>query len=551
MSDAKFSALPSTTAQPTDVMVGLRGYSGPNTGTPMVFTPTAAASPYTPPGTGAVATTVAAKLAQVVSVFDFMTAAQQNNVILNIGSIDCAAAVQAAVVAAAGQLLLVPGGKYLINSQINVLQALQIMGVRGHSTFVLGTQNQNGFVIGDGTLPTRTAVYGTYIEGLVFNPSQTVAAFTSGSCIYRNYTAYTFVRDVTFYGSNGTANILWEGIRNFQTLEWEDYKCRFSFMLGYSINCFGSNTTTLQTNDGRIDTCEFTSSRNVAVFIGAYSNGITLNSPIAYADQFNVIQIDGVGAAKPYNIFILQPDIELDNAGISAIYCTDAVGLKQIVGGWIGLGTLAVSANAVNVTASSGGLEMIGVNCTQASVILSGPACKVTGGEVSGDNSTTPTGITINAGATDTEIVGVRVRQWITSGITFVGSPQRCLVDGVIFRNNGVDFTGQNFSGAGLQPQISGCRTDAGNTITPAASIVLHPALPFYQLSGAATTITTLSVFAQGQRVTFEALDAAGDTFGGGGNIQLKTAPTTIPQFKTMSFVCDGNANWFEDGRNF
>ena len=191
------------------------------------------------------------------------------------------------------------------------------------------------------------------------------------------------------------------------------------------------------------------------------------------------------------------------------------------------------------------------MNCTQTSISLSGPACKITGGEVSGDNSTTPTGITVNSTATDTEIVGVRVRQWITSGITFVGQPARCSVDGVIFKNNGVDFTGHNWSGAGLQVQISGCRTDAGNTILPAASITLHPALPFYQLSGAATTITTMSVFGQGQRATFEAIDAAGDTFGGGGNIQLKTAPTTVPQYKTMSFVCDGNANWFEDGRNF
>jgi hypothetical protein len=50
--------------------------------------------------------------------------------------------------------------------------------------------------------------------------------------------------------------------------------------------------------------------------------------------------------------------------------------------------------------------------------------------------------------------------------------------------------------------------------------------------------------------VTLQAGDAAGDTLGSGGNILLKTAPTTIPQFKTLSFVCDG-VNWFEDGRNF
>lgn len=467
------------------------------------------------------------------------------------GVTDDTTAIQTCVSANPGAWIIFPGLPFRISSQINILSACRITGVLGHTTIILSTQNQNGFVVGDGTVGTRANCFNTLIEGITFTPSATVAAFTSGICIYWNYVAFVFVRDCTFYGSNGTSNILFEGIRAFQTLEWEVTKCRSTLLNGIGANLFGSNATTLQTNDGRLDGCEFTSILNDAVYIGPYTNGITINSLIAYADTHNVIHIDGTGAAKPYNIFILQPDIELDNAGIIAINCTDGAGLKQVVGGWIGMGSLAISAAAANVTSTSGGLDMIGVNCTQTNIVLSGPACKITGGEVSGDNSTTPTGITVNAGATDTEIVGVRVRQWITSGIAFVGSPIRCMVDGVIFRQNGVDFTGHNFSANGLQVQISGCRTDASNVILPAASIVLHPALPFYQLSGASTTITNMSVFGPGQRVTFEALDAAGDTFGSGGNIQLKTPPTTVTQFKTISFVCDGSATWFEDGRNF
>lgn len=486
----------------------------------------------------------------VANVFRYLTAAQQANVSLNIGSIDCAAAIQGAVNANPNAELYFPPGKYLILSQINILKAIRIRGTPGQSTFILGTQNQNGFVVGDGTLATRAACFNTYIEGIAFNPSASVAAFTSGICIFFNYTAFVFLRDITFFGSNGTSSILFEGVRAYQTVEWEVYKCRFTLMLGIGMNCFGTSATTFQTNDGRIDVCEFTSVVNDAIYIGAFANGITINQPICYADTHNVIHIDTTGAGKPYNIFILQPDIELDNAGIIAINCTDGVGLKQVVGGWIGMGSLAIAATACSVASTSGGLFWENVNCTQTNLVLSGPSCTIVGGEVSGDNATTPTGITVNVGATDTQIVGVRVRQWITSGITFVSQPQRCMVDGVIFKANGVDFTGQNYTNTGLQPQISGCRTDAIVTILPAATIVLHPALPFYQLSGATTTVTTMSAFSQGQRVTFQALDAAGDTFSSGGNVLLKTAPTTIPQFKSMSFVCDG-ANWFEDGRNF
>ncbi len=72
------------------------------------------ASTYTPPGTGAIATTVAAKLQQTLSVFDYMTSAQQSNVALNIGSLDVSAAITVADTAAtaAGKNLFFPPGVY-------------------------------------------------------------------------------------------------------------------------------------------------------------------------------------------------------------------------------------------------------------------------------------------------------------------------------------------------------------------------------------------------------------------------------------------------------
>jgi parallel beta-helix repeat protein len=73
-----------------------------------------AASTYTPPGTGAVPTTVAQKLQQSLSVFDYMTSAQQNNVALNIGSLDVSAAITVADAAAtaSGKNLFFPPGVY-------------------------------------------------------------------------------------------------------------------------------------------------------------------------------------------------------------------------------------------------------------------------------------------------------------------------------------------------------------------------------------------------------------------------------------------------------
>jgi len=76
-----------------------------------------ASDTYTP--LGGVATTVAAKLALTISVFDYMTAAQQANVALYIGSIDVTAAVQAAinaVAAAGGGFCDCPAGSYKIGT---------------------------------------------------------------------------------------------------------------------------------------------------------------------------------------------------------------------------------------------------------------------------------------------------------------------------------------------------------------------------------------------------------------------------------------------------
>jgi hypothetical protein len=43
---------------------------------------------------------------------------------------------------------------------------------------------------------------------------------------------------------------------------------------------------------------------------------------------------------------------------------------------------------------------------------------------------------------------------------------------------------------------------------------------------------------------------SGGSTFAQGGNIQLPASTLVVPQFDTVSFVCDGTS-WFFDGKSF
>jgi hypothetical protein len=99
---------------------------------------------YLPPGVGGVATSITGKLAQTVSVFDFMTSAQQNDVALNIGSIDVTAAIQAAinVVQVNGGVVYLPQGQYKISATLAVADVgtgVYIQGAGVGTTTILPT----------------------------------------------------------------------------------------------------------------------------------------------------------------------------------------------------------------------------------------------------------------------------------------------------------------------------------------------------------------------------------------------------------------------------
>jgi hypothetical protein len=86
---------------------------------------------YLPAGTGAVATTVQAKLRESVSVFDFMTSAQVADVKAGTALIDVATAIGSAITAASsvGCTLLFPAGVYKITSTITWANNVKYKGV--------------------------------------------------------------------------------------------------------------------------------------------------------------------------------------------------------------------------------------------------------------------------------------------------------------------------------------------------------------------------------------------------------------------------------------
>ena len=101
---------------------------------------------FTQAGTGAVATTVQQKAQQIVSAFDFMSAAQIADVLGDTEAIAVQTALQAAITAIAasgGGALFLPAGTYRITSPLLVPYGVSIFGDGGTAT-ILSCLNCNG-----------------------------------------------------------------------------------------------------------------------------------------------------------------------------------------------------------------------------------------------------------------------------------------------------------------------------------------------------------------------------------------------------------------------
>lgn len=130
MSDSKISALP-----PAALLTGTELVPVVQSGISVRSTVSAignnALGIYTAPGVGAVAQTVSAKLAQTVSVFDFMSVAQIADAQARTHGIDLTTVIQAAITAAetGGFSLLFPNGDYTVSSPLSITAPIQILGI--------------------------------------------------------------------------------------------------------------------------------------------------------------------------------------------------------------------------------------------------------------------------------------------------------------------------------------------------------------------------------------------------------------------------------------
>jgi hypothetical protein len=209
-------------------------------------------STYTPPGTGAVATTVQQKLQQTVSVFDFMTAAQQTNVALNVGTIDVGAAIMAAITYLAtnfgGGTINYPAGIYLVGTGTMVsYNATLGTGIyhQGENSGLTVIRNGNAsspaFNIGDGI----TIFFGGGIEKLRFTGKVGVLGLNGQTAFSISKVGQFSIRDV-FVDNTGAA--LFRGVFFTNCSQFQIYNMRVQ-------QCLGDGSTFLGTIDAYVTDC--------------------------------------------------------------------------------------------------------------------------------------------------------------------------------------------------------------------------------------------------------------------------------------------------------
>lgn len=126
---------------------------------------------FTQAGSGAVARSVDAKLKDVVSVFDFMTAAEITDVTTRARSVNVRAAISAAITAAAGKTLFFPKGDYRIETAGGTLNLANIrLQGEGPNEFgdAFDSTSSSLLCIYDTTNAAFTVGRGVSIDGLSF-----------------------------------------------------------------------------------------------------------------------------------------------------------------------------------------------------------------------------------------------------------------------------------------------------------------------------------------------------------------------------------------------
>lgn len=460
------------------------------------------------------------------------------------GTTDDTTALQAAISASTGKVLVIPPGSYKITSPLQVSTRMTIV-FTGGATLLLATQNMDGIRIGDGTDPTRNAMFGTRIVAPSFSPFSGVAAFTSGSCIYRNYVGTCDIEHLNVYGAIGGVKKFWNGVYDYRVTGSDCSNALVQQVANYGLYLKGDGTT-----PGRTVDCNYDFARLIDVGTGIYIDqgvaGVGFFRPEVYSIAAGGwgVHINCTAGPNGQNFFFDTVDIEAQASAAGAIYLEN--GNKAIFnGGWVG------ASMGMGLRIGTG-FDSCDISCNFAlsKVLIEGPNNQISGGEIVGDSSTGgANGLTIKGNYTSVH-AGVQIRQWLGSGIDWGGAtPLGVMIGAVGFRSNGTDIASMASFALTTAPVITQGNSDkARNGYTAAATLAIPLSVGVAQVTGA-TAIQTIPVRGCGGRLTIQA-GAGGITLNNAGNLLLSSSPLSVPAFKTVSLVCDGS-NYFEDGRSF
>lgn len=458
------------------------------------------------------------------------------------GASDDTTAIQACIVANPGKRILFRIGRYKISAPLRILRAA-VLDFEIGATLVLATRNMNGIEIGDGTVATRSATFGTQIRRATFNPLPGIEAFTAGACIYRNYVAFCQVSDVTIYGRDGGEAKLFNGVFDYRASECDTPKAVIQYVRNHAIHCKGDGTTPGRTVDCNYDHLRATDVRT-GIFIDAGCAGLGFYRPTIYGltPGGQGIHIKCLAGPNGQNFFIDSPDIEAGPTAAAGIHLES--GQKAIItGGWVG----ASMGYGLRI-GSAFDSAMVSCNFVQSKVVIDGRHNSISGGEIVGDGSSRADGLLIN-GANTVIASGVKIRQWGGNGIAWGDEkPAGILIGALHFANNRSDIAPLVGFTPSTMPIIAQASTDKQRVIAAAATLELPITIHFARVTGQ-TAIKIIPVRGAGARVTLQA-SAGGMTLVSGGNISLPTSPMLVAAFNTVSLVCDG-ANWFFDGKSF
>lgn len=435
-------------------------------------------------------------------------------------------------------------GRYKCSVPLNVLGQVVIDFSNREALILMATQNMNGIVIGDGTAPTRSLLFGTQLLQPAFAPFPGVAQSVSGSCIFENYCAVVDVIEPSFYGLDAAVRKLFNGLTQFQCIQCDTPYILSQEMHGDAIVTSGG-AGILRTVDCNYDNARIINSDGNGVTWGAFSEGVGMYRPEMYGlTGWCVRIIAGAGL----NFFLTDPDFELTAASAGGILASTGSGL-MIADGWSGSnGALVTLPIAVQVDAGFNSAVIAFSQTYAVRFILNGGACKIAQGIYTSDTVTAGTGILL--GATDCEVAsGVTIRQYPGTGIGFTGTPTGIVIGNVKFKSCGTDIASVAAWAALAGPIIGNIQTDKARTGYAAGATVNIPnTVSFAQINGVAN-ISTIPPSGVGSMMTIQA-NGSINNYIVGGNLAFRAMPVAVPNFQAIHMRCDG-VNWFEVGRTF